>query len=340
MRRVIERIPLLALAVLLLAIVPGTALAHDARPLSVTILEQPGERYAARLIVPPTVTYDNQPAIDWPKGCEPVAVPGSEVPGSVTYELMHCAGGLRGKRIGVHYAIYNPSLATLFRLEAANGEVLTQLAPPETLGWDVPLKPSVLQVAGDYVRLGVAHIWSGVDHLLFVLGLLVLAGSLRRVLLAVTGFTIAHSITLTLSALDLVRLPVPPVEASIALSILFLAREIAAPHPDGLAARNPILVSSSFGLLHGFGFAAALREVGLPTGELATGLLSFNLGVEIGQILFILAVLAAVWAVRRAMRREHTPSFALHGRARTAAGYALGIPAAFWFIQRMVPVLA
>ncbi|HSG33146.1 MAG TPA: HupE/UreJ family protein, partial [Sphingomonadaceae bacterium] len=105
-------------------------------------------------------------------------------------------------------------------------------------------------------------------------------------------------------------------------------------------ARHPILVSSSFGLLHGFGFAAVLQEIGLPRGELATGLLSFNIGVEIGQILFIAAALAAFWAARKALRLPHSLSFEIEGRLRLVAGYALGIPAAYWFIERSLPIFA
>src|SRR5262249_35013809 len=154
------------------------------------------------------------------------------------------------------------------------------------------------EVAIGYLKLGVEHIWQGIDHLLFVTGVLVLARTRRRVVLAITGFTLAHSLTLCASVLGLVRLPVPPVEAAIALSILFLAREIARPDPYGIAHRFPIAVSSIFGLLHGFGFAAALREVGLPPRELALGLLSFNLGVEIGQLAFIAVMVAILFALR------------------------------------------
>ncbi len=329
------------LAALLLAWIPGAAQAHDARPLAVTLTERTGDIYFAKLTVPPTVAYDNQPVLDWPNSCSAVKIPGgSELPSTVDRQLEHCPGGLRGKRLAVHYAIYNPSLATLFRIEALNGEVLVQLQPPEKLSWDVPLQPTPYAVAGDYIRLGVSHIWTGIDHLLFVAGLLLLAGSVHRVLLAVTGFTLAHSVTLALSALDVVRLPEAPVEAAIALSILFVAREVAWPHPEGLAARHPILVSSSFGLLHGFGFASALRAVGLPRGELATALLSFNVGVEIGQLSFIFAVLALLWVVHRVRHESRRLNFVLVGRPRLYAGYVLGIPAAFWFVQRMMPVFA
>jgi len=293
------------------------AQAHDARPLAVTITEQQDGQYLAKLQVPPSVSYDNQPVLEWPAGCTPAGGgEGIAMIASTGRAAMTCEGGLEGKSLGVRYAIYNPSLATLFRLERADGSVLTQLQPPDKPSWLVPAEPNMLQVARDYLRLGIAHIWSGIDHLLFVAGLLLLAGTMHRVLLAVTGFTIAHSITLALAALDVVRLPIAPVEAAIALSILFLAREIVSPHPDGLSAKHPILVSSSFGLLHGFGFAAVLQEIGLPTGELATGLLSFNLGVEIGQVLFIAAALALFWHCSGRSGKRDTCRTACRSRSR------------------------
>lgn len=329
------------LLVLLLLVLAAPAWAHDARPLAVTVTEQQDGRYLAQLRVPPTVSADNRPTLDWPDNCaQALDEEGHPIALSASRVAVACDGGLAGHTLAVHYPIYNPSLPTLFRIERRDGTVLTQLLTPDRLGWQVPSEPDVWQVAGDYLRLGIAHIWSGIDHLLFVAGLLLLAGTMRRVLLAVTGFTIAHSLTLTLAALDLVRLPVAPVEAAIALSILFVAREIVAPHPDGLAMRYPILVSSSFGLLHGFGFAAVLQEIGLPQGELATGLLSFNLGVEIGQVLFIAAALALLGAVRKAKGLAQDWSFAIAGRPRQFAGYALGILAAFWFIGRAMPVFA
>lgn len=314
----------------------GAAQAHDSRPLSVNVAEQGKDLYLARLRVPPTVELDNQPQLTWPANCRVLndrLGDGALSPSETV--VVACKGGLEGQHLKVRYPIYNPSLATLFRLSELGGKVLTRVLPPDRLDWAVPKQPGLLQVAAGYLKLGVEHIWTGIDHLLFVTGLLILAGSARRVLLAITGFTIAHSITLSLSALGLVEVPVPPVEAAIALSILFLAREIAMPSPDSLAGRFPILVSSSFGLLHGFGFAAALREVGLPKNELAVGLLCFNLGVEIGQIVFIAGVIAVFLAVRKAVQAGGLILAPLQGRLTVLAGYGLGIPAAFWFIQRL-----
>jgi hydrogenase/urease accessory protein HupE len=313
----------------------GGARAHDARPLSVEVTEQGPDLYLARLRVPPSVAADNQPMLLWPSGCRVLSDrqgEGGVAPSRTTAAA--CKGGLRGQTLRVRYPIYNPALSTLFRFVAPGGKTVTRVFTPDQLAWPVPREPGLLDVAAGYLKLGIEHIWTGIDHLLFVTGLLILAGSMRRVLLAITGFTVAHSITLSLSALDVVRLPGPPVEAAIALSILFLAREIARPS-DGVAARYPVLVSSSFGLLHGFGFAAALREAGLPQGEIATGLLCFNLGVEIGQVVFIAGVVGLFLAGRWAARALHLRLALPQGRLTELAGYGLGVPAAFWFIQRL-----
>jgi hypothetical protein len=331
----------MAFALLALVAAGGGALAHDARPLSVEVTEQGQDLYLVRLRVPPTVAVDNQPKIVWPAGCRVLSDRAGDGPvaPSETAEV-GCKGGLAGKTLTVRYPIYNPSLATLFRVVTSDGVTVTRVLPPDLPSWTVPRKPSVMEVATGYLELGVRHIWTGVDHLLFVAGLLILAGSMRRVLLAITGFTLAHSVTLSLSALDIVRLPGLPVEAAIALSILFLAREIASPSPEGIAARYPVLVSSSFGLLHGFGFAAALREAGLPQGEIAVGLFCFNLGVEIGQVAFIAGLVGLLLVGRDAVQRLRGLPAANKDLLTRLAGYGLGVPAAFWFVQRLVLMAA
>ena len=332
----ISGVILLTLLAVGAAVFGRPALAHDARPLSISISEQSQGLYVANVLVPPSVPAANQPSVQWPDNCKVLKRDATQVIGVMKQTIaLRCSGGLEGRHIAVSYQVYNPSLSALFRLTESSGKTITRVLLPDQLGWDVPKEPGWREVAGGYFKLGVRHIWTGVDHLLFVTGLLILAGTFRRVLVTITGFTIAHSITLTLSVLDFVRVPVAPVEAAIALSILFLAREIARPHPDGIAARYPILVASSFGLLHGFGFAAALREVGLPKSELAAGLFCFNLGVEAGQIAFIVLVLAAIYLGRKVIRLTRLPTIELSHRLGLIGGYGLGIPAAFWFIQRL-----
>jgi hydrogenase/urease accessory protein HupE len=184
---------------------------------------------------------------------------------------------------------------------------------------------STSAVAKDYALLGIEHILGGVDHLLFVLGLALLVGFRRQLVATVTAFTLAHSLTLAAAALGWARVPRGPVEAVIALSILLLAVECSAPR-DSLARRAPWAVAFSFGLLHGFGFAGALSDVGLPEGHVATALAFFNVGVELGQ----LAVLGAAFVVsRQVAARLPEPA-----RLQRVAVYAMGSLAAFWSIER------
>jgi len=186
---------------------------------------------------------------------------------------------------------------------------------------------------GHYKRLYLArnstYLGGGIDHLLFVACLMFIAGTLRRIFITITGFTIAHSLTLVLSALEIVRVPVPPVEATIALSIVFLATEILRKNENSLTYRYPVIVSMSFGLLHGFGFAAVLREIGLPQTEMATSLLFFNVGVEVGQILFVLGLVGLFFSFKRFAGQLN------YRRMQSPISYFIGTVACFWFIERV-----
>jgi hydrogenase/urease accessory protein HupE len=186
-----------------------------------------------------------------------------------------------------------------------------------------------------YVRLGISHILTGIDHLLFVLGLLLIVVGFRRLLKAITAFTVAHSITLGLATFGVVRISPRPVEAVIALSIVFLAVELARHQRgmDGLTFRKPWLVAFAFGLLHGFGFAGTLTQVGIPAGDIPRALLSFNVGVEIGQVGFIGVVLALVASLR-------TLEVSLPQWSRAVPLYTIGSFASFWFFQRCALILA
>jgi hydrogenase/urease accessory protein HupE len=313
------------------------AFAHDARPLSVLIAERQAHTYRVDVRMPPSLEADNRPEISWPGDCS-VSSHGVREGTEATEDtmLIKCAAGLEGKQIGIRYPLFNPALSTLLRFIPAGDATRTAVLPPDQLEWTIPPSSNWKTVADDYFLLGVKHIWEGIDHLLFVTGLLMLARTPRRIAVAITGFTIAHSITLSLSALGVVRVSVPPVEAGIALSILFLAREVASPHPESLARRFPVVVSSVFGLLHGFGFAAALSAAGLPQKEIVPALLLFNVGVEAGQLAFIGIVLALVTAVLWLARLAGRSDLGLAvQRLEFLGGYALGLPASFWFFQRL-----
>jgi hydrogenase/urease accessory protein HupE len=212
---------------------------------------------------------------------------------------------------------------------------------PEQTSFEVKAAPGALEVVRTYFVLGVEHILLGIDHLLFVLGLLFLVGNWKRLVATVTAFTVAHSITLAAATLGLVHVAQAPVEATIALSIMFVAAEIihGAHGEPRLATRAPWLVAFVFGLLHGFGFAGALSEIGLPQQDVPLALLFFNVGVEVGQLLFIVAVIGVFSLLTRLVRsrgsQDHGP---WHSETliRTPVAYAIGSMAAFWTVQRVV----
>ena len=186
-----------------------------------------------------------------------------------------------------------------------------------------------------YLRLGIEHILTGVDHLMFVLGLLLLIGVRWRLVKAITAFTVAHSITLGASAIGLVTVPPAVIEALVALSIVFVAGELigAVRGRSGLTRRWPWVIAFTFGLLHGFAFAGALVEVGLPKDAIPLSLFLFNLGVEIGQLLFVGAAVVVIVALRRLWK--HIPQ-AWERLSRPVPAYAIGSFAAYWFIERVV----
>ena len=198
----------------------------------------------------------------------------------------------------------------------------------------VPLRssPGTVEVIGTYTWLGIEHILTGADHLLFVLALVLIVRSRRQLLITITAFTIAHSITLALATLNLVRIPGPPVEATIALSIVFVASEIVRLRRgrEGLAARKPWVIAFAFGLLHGLGFAGALAEIGLPQNAIPLALLFFNVGVEIGQLMFVVAVLAAAAIAHRLIRRHTEPRW-----TKVMLAYLIGSVASFWVFERI-----
>lgn len=219
----------------------------------------------------------------------------------------------------------------LVRIEFADGMTWTRRLTPQEPGVKVPKQQTAWAVASEYTALGIEHILLGIDHLLFVLALMMITGGGLMLVKTVTAFTMAHSITLALAALGFVHVPQTPVEAVIALSIVFVAAEILRTrdgHP-GITARAPWLVAFTFGLLHGFGFAGALTEIGLPQIHIPLALLFFNIGVEFGQLLFIATVLSCILL----LRRIRFPAWAVR-----VPPYAIGSIAMFWVIQRVAAI--
>jgi len=227
-------------------------------------------------------------------------------------------------------------------LEGSSYEVLLRIIDEEqqtitaVLNTDKPsyIVPDISTIEADdtvltYIVLGVEHILIGLDHLLFVACLVYISGTRKKLLLTITGFTIAHSITLVLAATDVLTIPILPVEAVIALSIVFLAWEIAKNKQDSLSLKYPILVSSSFGLLHGFGFASVLADIGLPETEKILALLCFNIGVEIGQLLFVAALFLSFFVLSKLYRPLTIETL------RIPASYFCGSLAMIWVFERL-----
>ena len=218
----------------------------------------------------------------------------------------------------------------LVRIAFANGAATTTLLQPSQPWMIVKGPRSAAQVTWDYTVLGFEHILEGFDHLLFVLALLLIVGPTKRLLWAITSFTLAHSLTLAAATLGLVWVPGPPVEAIIALSILFLAGELlkVKRNKPSLTANYPWLVAFTFGLLHGLGFAGALADIGLPEHEIPLALLMFNVGVELGQLTFVLSVLAVMLLLKKLFR--DWPNW-----TGQLPAYFIGSTASFWLIERV-----
>lgn len=246
----------------------------------------------------------------------------------VTTTSLICIGHVEGRTIG------------LTHFDTAQSDVLVRVAPlgrrlqtlrltPAEPRQVIAAQPGRWQVARTYFLTGTDHILFGYDHLLFVVALVLLLSGAWIVFKAVTAFTIAHSITLVGTTLGFIGLPQRPVEIVIALSIMFLAVEILKRQPNQprLSERIPWVVSFGFGLLHGFGFAGALQEIGLPENEVPMALLTFNLGVEAGQLAIVATTMSAIFILRRRFANLQAPFVRL-------ATYAIGITASFWFIQR------
>ncbi len=226
----------------------------------------------------------------------------------------------------------------LVRIEDLAGRTQTERLTPTSSSFVIKAAPGAREVATTYLVLGIEHILGGLDHLLFVLALVILVREWRRVAITVTAFTIAHSITLVAATLGFVHVSGPPVEATIALSIVLIAAEIVNARHDGpsLTTRWPWLVAFAFGLLHGLGFAGALSEVGLPQHAIPLALLFFNLGVEVGQLVFVAAVMVLAWMVRGLTLRRFESVLAQRTfvAVDVAAAYAIGALAAYWLIER------
>ena len=258
-----------------------------------------------------------------------------DVPGALIEQATYrnTTGSLTGQSIGID-GLSALQTDVLLLVQLQDGTQHSAILRPASPAFTIPLQASKLEIAADYWRLGTIHILEGVDHLLFVLALLLIVSGIKPLLLAVTAFTVAHSITLALATLGMVHMPPKPTEAIIALSIVFLATEIVHKRNGqlGLTERYPWLLAFIFGLFHGLGFAGALSEIGVPQHEVPLALLTFNVGVETGQLLFIAVVLSLIALLKR------LPLSAPQGSWRLLP-YSIGGVAAFWTIDRVMSFL-
>ncbi len=339
----------------------STAGAHESRPLFIEIAEENDGAVSLRAVTPASIDSANLPSVTLGPPC---ALTAERRRAARTLEADYDCGSVTGAALTIVWPAFNPSVTALIRMTFANGETRTASLPPDQSTWTLPEPRSFGGVAKSYFVIGVEHIAGGADHLLFLAGLLVIAGTFRRAIVTATGFTIAHSLTLALVALDIIRVSVPAVEAVIALSIVFLGAEIARGDRTTLSRRRPAIVASFFGLAHGAGFAAALSEIGLPATEKISALFFFNAGVEAGQIAIVLAVFGAIRAGaavlrdaaikaapqaegllhpderRAAVRHQGWATGGQRRHLELACGYALGVVSAYWFVERAAAIFA
>ena len=322
---------LVSLVLACLAILP-VAQAHEARPAYLELKETSPGNYTVLWRTPVLSGQRLNVVLTMPAGVhnlrDPVVL---ELPDSLVERRWISAGpdGLAGKRIeftGLQFTITD----VLARVELEDGRSWTTIARPAEPWVEITASRSTWQVAGEYVLEGIRHILFGADHLLFVLGLLLIVRDGWTLVKTITAFTVAHSITLAAATLGYVSVPTPPVEAAIAFSILFLGPEIVRRWrgETSFTIRNPWVVAFVFGLLHGFGFATALTSAGLPPSDIPLALLCFNIGVELGQLTFVGFIILLARALRRAV-------VAWPRWVTMLPGYAVGGMGAFWTIQRV-----
>jgi hydrogenase/urease accessory protein HupE len=320
---------------LFLASVPA-AFAHEVRPAYLELRQTDPESYDVLWKVPGRGDRRLALYVRLPDGSTNVTEPRGSFVNDAYIErwTVKRAAGLVGEEIRV-VGLDATLTDVLVRLQRLDGTVQTTRLTPSSSSFTVEATPDATTTAATFFKLGVEHILLGVDHLLFVFGLLLLVRSWSMLVKTITAFTLAHSITLGLAVLGYAELPGPPVEAAIALSILFLAIEVARAWRGGTSftIRNPWVVAFGFGLLHGFGFAVALIEIGLPSRDIVLALLVFNVGVEAGQLLFVGAVLLLARAVTSFEFRRPRLVNAL-------PAYVIGTLSAYWTIDRVVAMFA
>jgi hydrogenase/urease accessory protein HupE len=324
--------PLRALRLVAIAalLAPATAAAHPGAPSLLELEEQPGGvvRMLWKTPLGDPVAEQLAPVIS--SRCRPLerAPARREERARVVRATLDCgADGLAGASVTID-GIERSVPGALVRISLRDGHMVRRVVSAGQPDFEIPPRSSRLAVAWSHVRLGVEHLATGPDHLAFVLGLALLAGSLRALLATVTAFTAGHSITLSLATLGVVAAPERPVEIGIAASILLVALRLGRPRRSGPAVDRSWALACGFGLLHGLGFAGVLAAIGLPRDEIALSLLSFNVGIELGQLAFLALLVPPFLLVAREAKRA--------ARVEALAAYGIGSLAVYWILERSV----
>ncbi|MCA0931657.1 HupE/UreJ family protein [Lutimonas saemankumensis] len=322
---------ILILTVSIVSLSMSSVYCHEIRPAYLQIIQVAEDSYEVFWKVPSMgdAVPKIQPVFPSSFSIENLKAP-NQIPGSVIYYyLIRSDESLQGKELYIK-GLDKTLIDVLVTVTYLNGEKATLLLQADKNSSLIPGQTSAYDVIKTYTILGVEHILLGIDHLLFVLALIMITKGKWKILKTITAFTIAHSITLSLAALGYVNFPGAPVEAVIALSIVFLALEILKniKGEQTLTSRKPWIVAFSFGLLHGFGFAGALADIGLPQHEIPLALAFFNIGVELGQLIFVVIILGLI---KLLSLYKNWPVY-----SRKIPAYAIGSLAAFWMIQRVV----
>jgi len=328
---------------------PSLSQSHEGRPVYIEITELEQSSYKVQWKIPPVMSSGDEPLITL-TGAQCQIISGRRGPSLDGQKMVHCSDlSPQELYIELHYPNNNPALSSLIQVSRLSGSAFSLFNGPEVLSIKLPEQLGAFQVSKQYTLGGLLHILEGYDHLLFVLCLMHIAGRLRRVLITITGFTLAHSITLALASLQIITLRTELVEILIALSIVMLTVEMAKAAMGGVKTsliwRHPAAVASLLGLLHGLGFAGALSELGLPHAMKLSALAFFNVGVELGQVLFILGVVTLLYVQGRIWSLLYSPDS--HEKLQImrvlalppSLIYMLGGLSCYWLIQRSFGLL-
>lgn len=308
------------------------SMSDELRPAYLEVTENKQNIFSLLLKVPAKGSKKLDIKVELPRSCTNITPLSTHFVNNAHLEQwsVECVEGLVGKTLAFQ-GLTRTSTDLLLRLELLNGTSQSILLTPTKTSYQIPQEASSLQIVKTYTWLGITHILMGFDHLLFVFALLLIVKNMRRLLWTITAFTLAHSITMAGATLGFIHIPQQPVEAMIALSILFLAMEIVHEKQGkvGLTSRFPWLIAFIFGLLHGFGFAGALAEIGLPQQAITLALIFFNIGVELGQLMFVTAVVL----IGLALQRLKHPN--VLQKVEMVVVYSIGGLSSFWVFERI-----